>query len=186
MTLPFSSRLRRALGLVAAVPIVLAAWDAGSSAAAGVKLVRIGSFDHPLYATAPPGDRHRVFVVEQTGRIRVVRDGRKLATPFLDLRNQVSCCDERGLLSMAFAPDYATSRRFYVDYTDRHGTLVVEEFRADAGGDRTVPGSGRFVLRQAHPETRHNGGLITFGPDGLLYVGWGDGGGSHDRHGSRG
>ena len=98
MTVPLSRRLRRALGLVAAVPIVLAPWGTGSSAAAGVKLVRIGSFDHPLYATAPPGDRHRVFVVEQTGRIRVVRDGRKLGTPFLDLRNQVSCCDERGLL----------------------------------------------------------------------------------------
>ncbi|MDX6674940.1 MAG: hypothetical protein QOH11_2358, partial [Solirubrobacteraceae bacterium] len=181
--------MRRSLGLLAGVPILLAACGAGSSddqvapsatapahAAAGVRLARVGSFDQPLYVTAPPGDRHRIFVVEQTGRIRVIRDGRKLATPFLDLRNQVSCCDERGLLSMAFAPDYATSRRFYVDYTDRNGDTRVVEFRRSGSPDRGVKASARLVLFQRQPESNHNGGLVVFGRDNLMYVGLGDGG----------
>jgi glucose/arabinose dehydrogenase len=151
-----------------------------------VRLVRVGSFDHPLYVTAPPGDRHRVLVVEQTGRIRVIRDGRVRATPFLDLRNLVSCCHERGLLSMAFPPDYATSRRFYVDYTDRHGDTRVVEFRRSGSRDRAVRASARLVLFQRQPEPNHNGGLVLFGPDGLLYIGLGDGGGGNDHHGSRG
>jgi glucose/arabinose dehydrogenase len=191
--------MRRSLGLLAGVPILLAACGAGSSddqvapsatapahAAAGVRLARVGSFDQPLYVTAPPGDRHRIFVVEQTGRIRVIRDGRKLATPFLDLRNQVSCCDERGLLSMAFAPDYATSRRFYVDYTDRNGDTRVVEFRRSGSPDRGVKASARLVLFQRQPESNHNGGLVVFGRDNLMYVGLGDGGGGDDRHGARG
>jgi glucose/arabinose dehydrogenase len=191
--------MRRSLSLLAGVPILLAACGAGSSddqaarsarppahAAAAVRLAKIGSFDQPLYVTAPPGDRHRIFVVEQTGRIRVIRDGRKLATPFLDLRNQVSCCDERGLLSMAFAPDYATSRRFYVDYTDRNGDTRVVEFRRSGSPDRGVKASARLVLFQRQPESNHNGGLVVFGPDNLMYVGLGDGGGGDDRHGARG
>jgi glucose/arabinose dehydrogenase len=194
--------MRRSLSLLAAFPFVLAACGAGSSddrparsavaptvpaqGAAGVRLVKVGSFEQPLYVTAPRGDRRRVFVVEQTGRIRVIRDGRKLATPFLDLRNQVSCCGERGLLSMAFPPDYATSRRFYVDYTDRHGDTRVVEFRRSGSPDRGVKASARLVLFQRQPEPNHNGGLVIFGPDNLMYVGLGDGGGGDDRHGARG
>jgi glucose/arabinose dehydrogenase len=191
--------MRRSLILLAVVAVVLAACGAKSSdnssarsatatarAAAGVRLVKVGSFNQPLYVTAPPGDGRRVFVVEQTGRIRVIRDGRTLPTPFLDLRNQVSCCDERGLLSMAFAPDYATSRRFYVDYTDRGGDTRVVEFRRSGSADRAVKASARLVLFQRQPEPNHNGGLVTFGPDALMYVGLGDGGGGYDRHGSLG
>jgi glucose/arabinose dehydrogenase len=194
--------MTRPLSILAALSVVLAACGADSSddqsarsataptvpahATAGVRLAKVGSFDQPLYVTAPPGDRRRVFVVEQTGRIRVIRDGRKLATPFLDLRNQVSCCDERGLLSMAFPPDYATSRRFYVDYTDRNGDTRVVEFRRSGSPDRGVKASARLVLFQRQPESNHNGGLVVFGPDNLMYVGLGDGGGGDDRHGSRG
>jgi glucose/arabinose dehydrogenase len=177
--------MRRSLSFLLALPILLAACG-GSSSAAGVRLVKIGSFDHPLYVTAPPGDLGRVFVVEQTGRISVVRNGRKLRTPFLDLRSQVSCCDERGLLSMAFAPDYATSGLFYVDYTDRRGNTRVVEFTRSGNPDRAVRGSGRQVLFQRQPEPNHNGGLVTFGPDNLLYIGLGDGGGAYDHHGSHG
>jgi glucose/arabinose dehydrogenase len=175
--------MRRSLILLAAVSVLAPTVPAH---AAGVRLAKVGSFDQPLYVTAPPGDRHRVFVVEQTGRIRVIRDGRKLATPFLDLRNQVSCCDERGLLSMAFPPDYATSRRFYVDYTDRNGDTRVVEFRRSGSPDRGVKASARLVLFQRQPESNHNGGLVVFGPDKLMYVGLGDGGGGDDRHGARG
>jgi glucose/arabinose dehydrogenase len=178
--------MRRSLSLLLAVPVLLAACEADRSSAAGVRLVRVGSFDHPLYVTAPPGDPNRLYVVEQTGRIRVVRNNRRLGTPFLDLRGQVSCCDERGLLSMAFAPDYATSGRFYVDYTDRRGNTRVVELRRSANPDRAARSSRRLVLFQRQPEPNHNGGLVLFGPDDLLYVGLGDGGGAFDRHGSRG
>jgi glucose/arabinose dehydrogenase len=159
---------------------------AQASPAALLRLVRVGgSFHRPLYVTAPPGDRRRIFVVEQTGQIKVVRDGRKLPASFLNLSSRVSCCDERGLLSMAFAPDYATSGRFYVSYTDRAGDSRVVEYRRSTP-DRANPGSARLVLFHRQPESNHNGGLVVFGPDRLLYVGLGDGGGADDRHGGRG
>ncbi len=154
-------------------------------AAKGVRLTRIGSFDQPLYVTAPPGDKSRVFVVEQPGRIRVVRNGKVRSEPFLDVSDEISCCGERGLLSMAFAPDYATSGLLYVDYTNQAGDTRVVEYRA-AGPDQADPSSARVVLGVDQPEPNHNGGLVTFGPDGLLYVALGDGGGADDQHGSRG
>jgi glucose/arabinose dehydrogenase len=190
--------MRRTLVVLATVPTLVAACGAGSSNkpdaapppaarhAAGVKLVKVGSVHQPLYVTAPPGDRRRVFVVEQTGRIRVIRDGRTLPTPFLDLRELVSCCGEQGLLSMAFPPDYAATRRFYVYYTDRNGDTRVVEFRRSGSADRAVKASARLVLFQRQPEANHNGGQLEYGPDGLLYIGLGDGGGANDQHGSRG
>jgi glucose/arabinose dehydrogenase len=150
-----------------------------------LRLVSIGRFDNPLYVTAPPGDRRRIFVVEQGGTIRVVRGGRKLAAPFLDIRSKVVSGGEQGLLSMAFAPDYARSGLFYVDYTDTNGdSRIVEYHRASA--DRADPGSARQVLFQSQPEANHNGGLVLFGPDRLLYIGFGDGGAEGDPHGPRG
>jgi glucose/arabinose dehydrogenase len=151
----------------------------------GVRLVRIGNFEQPLYVTAPPGDERRVFVVEQGGRIWVVRGGRKLAQPFLDLSSKTNAGGEQGLLSMAFAPDYATSGLFYVDYTDNNGDSRIIEYKR-ATDDRADPGSARQVIFQRQPEPNHNGGLLLFGPDDLLYVGFGDGGGGGDQHGSRG
>lgn len=151
----------------------------------GVKLTRIGTFDSPVHVAQPPGDRRRLFVVEQGGRIRVVRDGRTLRTPFLDIRDRVVAGGEQGLLSVAFAPDYQRSGRFYVDYTDRAGDSRVVEYRR-ATADRAAPRTARVVLRQDQPESNHNGGLLLFGPDGLLYVGFGDGGGAGDQHGARG
>jgi glucose/arabinose dehydrogenase len=115
-----------------------------------------------------------------------VSDGRKLATPFLDLSRQVTSDGERGLLSMAFAPDYARSRLFYVDYTDLNGDSRIVEFRRSGSRDRAVKASARQVLFQRQPEPNHNGGLLVFGPDRLMYVGFGDGGGAYDRHGARG
>jgi glucose/arabinose dehydrogenase len=155
------------------------------AAGAAPRLVPIGAFASPVFVTAPRGDERRVFVVEQAGRIMVVRNGRKLARPFLDIRSRVGAGGERGLLSMAFAPDYGTSRRFYVYYTDNRGDSRLVEFRA-ASADRADAGSGRPVLFQRQPEPNHNGGQIQFGPDRLLYVGFGDGGGGGDRHGPRG
>jgi glucose/arabinose dehydrogenase len=151
----------------------------------GVRLQRVGSFSEPVYVTAPPGDRRRVFVVERGGRIRVLVGGRLRAQPFLDISGQVSSGGERGLLSMAFAPDYATSGLFYVDYTDRNGDSRIVEYRRSSA-ERADPGSARQLIFQRQPEPNHNGGLVLFGPDRMLYIGFGDGGGGGDQHGARG
>jgi glucose/arabinose dehydrogenase len=156
-----------------------------ATAAGGVRLVKIGDFRQPLYVTAPPGDRRRVFVVEQPGRIMVVRGGKRLPAPFLDIRSKVTSGGEQGLLSMAFAPDYAQSGLFYVYYTERSGTESIWEYHR-ATDDSADPGSARLVLRMHDPEPNHNGGLMIFGPDNLMYVGTGDGGGGNDQHGARG
>jgi glucose/arabinose dehydrogenase len=172
-------------GSPAVTPEPEAGATATPSAARRVRLRKVADFDNPVYVTSPPGDRARQFVVEQRGRVMVVRDGRKLGTPFLDIRSQVTSGGEQGLLSIAFAPDYADSGLFYVYFTDRSGDQrIVEYHRRDA--DHADPGSARLVLRMADSESNHNGGLLLFGPDDLLYIGTGDGGGGGDQHGSRG
>jgi glucose/arabinose dehydrogenase len=152
----------------------------------GVRLVRIGGFDAPVYVAQPPGDNRRLFVVEQRGRIMIVRGGRRLAQPFLDIGSNVLDNGEQGLLSVAFPPDYQRSGLFYVYYTERGGqdNRIVEYHRASA--DRANPSSARVVLQMPNLEPNHNGGLMLFGPDGLMYVGTGDGGGANDQHGSGG
>jgi glucose/arabinose dehydrogenase len=169
------------LALVAALAALPATAAAGTGA---LSLQRVGTFDDPVFVTAAPGDSRRLFVVEQTGRIRVVRGGRVLPRPFLDVSGRIVCCGEQGLLSMAFAPDYERTGRFYVYFTDRAGDTRVEE-RRRASADRAST-ARRLVLRVDQPEANHNGGLLLFGPDRLLYVGLGDGGGANDRHGRRG
>ena len=160
---------------------------ASASQSGRVRLASVGRFDAPLYVTAPPRDRRRIFVVEQGGRIRVVRGGRVLRRPFLDVSRLVVSGGEQGLLGLAFAPDYATSRRLYIHYTNRSGDTRVVEYRRQRGSaDRADPASARVVLRQDQPESNHNGGQLAFGPDGLLYIGLGDGGGGNDEHGTRG
>ena len=156
-----------------------------AAAGRGVRLVKVGDFQSPLYVTAPPGDRRRIFVVEQAGQIVVVRGGKTVAKPFLDIRSKVTAGGEQGLLSMAFAPDYAQSGRFYVYYTEKSGTEAIWEYHR-ASADSANPGSARLVLRMDDPEPNHNGGLMVFGADKLMYVGTGDGGGGNDQHGARG
>ena len=151
------------------------------AAAARVRLLRLGSFASPTYLTSPPGDRRRRFVTERGGRVRVVLDSRKLRTPFLDIRGSVSTAGEGGLLSMAFAPDYARSRLLYVYYVDRSGALRVDRYRRSAGNpNRAERGSRRTVIAQPHPRGNHKGGQLQFGRDGMLYMGFGDGGGGND------
>jgi glucose/arabinose dehydrogenase len=159
--------------------------QATAAAGKGVRLERVGSFDSPVYVTSPPGDRRRLFVVEQAGRIRVVTDGHKRSRPFLDISGQVTSGGEQGLLSMAFAPDYETSGRFYVYFTDRNGDERIVEYRR-AAAERADPGSARLLILQRDHEGNHNGGLLLFGSDGLLYTGMGDGGGAGDQHGAHG
>jgi glucose/arabinose dehydrogenase len=159
--------------------------EATPAARPGLRLQRIGSFDSPVYVTAPPGDRRRVFVVEQGGRVRIVRDGDTVGRPFLDVSDRISTGSERGLLSLAFAPDYASSGRFYVYYTATDGDIRIVEYRRSSA-ERADHDSARRVLSVSHPVSNHNGGLIRFGPGGLLYAGLGDGGGGGDQHGARG
>jgi glucose/arabinose dehydrogenase len=153
--------------------------DSAQAAATGLKLRRVGTFSNPTYVTAPPGDRTRLFVVEQGGTIRVVQRGRKRAHPYLDIRDRVLSGGERGLLSMAFAPGYRQNHRFYVYYTNDHGDIRVVEFKGRR--NRARRRTARPILRQEHSRFgNHNGGQLQFGPDGMLYIGLGDGGGSGD------
>ncbi len=150
---------------------------ATASAKDGVGLKRIGSFDAPVYLTGAPGFPKLLFVVEQPGRIQVLQGGRPRT--FLDLRGIVSYGGERGLLSVAFPPDYARSKRFYVYYTDDEGAIRVDEFRRRTP-TRASFGSRREVIRIPHSEnSNHNGGQLQFLGD-LLYFATGDGGSGGD------
>jgi len=148
----------------------------------GVRLQPIGDFDQPVYVTQPPGDHRDLFVVERTGRVVVVHDGEPVSTPFLDLGPEItSAGEEQGLLSLAFAPDYGKSGHLYVDYTDTAGNTRVVEYRRSSSDPLVAdPGSAREVLEVDQPYPNHNGGLVLFGPDRLLYVGLGDGGSEGD------
>lgn len=170
----------------AETPTATASSTPATAAATGkLALKKVGSFVSPVYLTSPPGDTSHQFVVEQAGRIRVIAGGRTLAKPFLDIRSLVTAGGEQGLLSVAFAPDYAKSGRFYVYYTDKQQQQRVVEYRR-ATAVTANPKSARLVLKMADPEPNHNGGLLKFGPDDLLYIGTGDGGGADDQHGARG
>lgn len=144
----------------------------------GVELTEIGSFEAPLYVTQPTDAGDDIYVVEQGGTIqRVSPDGE--ASTFLDISDEVVSGGEQGLLSVAFPPDFSDSGLFYVDYTDTEGDTRVVEYKAD-GGDAADPDSARELLRIDQPFPNHNGGLLKFADDGLLYIGTGDGGDGGD------
>jgi len=153
---------------------------AGTPGNLRLELVATG-LSSPLYLTAPPGDTHRLFIVEQGGEIRIVQDGQLLATPFLDIRDRVASGGEEGLLSLAFHPNYATNHVFYVDYTHENATrdtlyTLIERYTVSADPNVADPASAKLILRIVQPYSNHNGGLVMFGPDGMLYIGMGDGG----------
>jgi cysteine-rich repeat protein len=156
---------------------------AGVPGRAGTELttVRIAvGLDLPLYVTSPPLDPLRVFIVEQPGTIRIHRDGQLLPTPFLDIEERVSCCGERGLLGLAFHPNYETNGRFFVDYTNNDGDTVIARYEVGPDPDGADPNSERILLVIDQPFGNHNGGQVAFGPDGFLYIGMGDGGSAND------
>ena len=123
---------------------------------------------------------NRVFLVEQTGRVFIMKDGVTLETPFLSMQGRLSNANEQGLLSIAFAPDYAVSGNFYVWYTQIAGGSVLSRFKVSDDPDVADPGSEEIVLTVNQPYENHNGGRLQFGPDGMLYLGLGDGGASND------
>lgn len=137
--------------------------------------------DFPLFLTSPPGDP-RLFIVERGGRIRVQSGGSLLPVPFLDLSALTRTDGERGLLGLAFHPDYTRNGRFFVHYSDvQEGDTRLAEYRASADLNRAEAASGRLLLTVEQPASNHNGGTVAFGPDGYLYLALGDGGGSGDK-----
>jgi len=157
--------------------VLLAVFGVALSLFAGPTVVARG-FDAPTHVTAPASEPGRLYVVEQAGVIKVVNGGRVRAQPFLDIHNLVSSGGERGLLSVAFHPRYATNRLFYVYYTDTDGNTRVVQYRSD--GTRAIPSTARQLFFEQQPFPNHNGGQLAFGPDGLLYIGLGDGGSGGD------
>ncbi len=137
----------------------------------------------PLYLTAPPGDLTRLFIVEKAGSIRIVKNGTLLATAFLDISGQVSNVGEQGLLGLAFDPNYASNGRFFVHYTDPIGNTRVSSFQVSGDPDIANAGSEQIILTAIQPYANHNGGQLGFGPDGMIYLGLGDGGSGGDPQG---
>lgn len=182
---------RTILPLVTSGLLIMAPAACGSDAATangppdgtvpvGLEEVAAG-LSFPLYLTAPAGDSDRLFIVEKGGAIRIVRNGALVPTPFLDLAGRVSAGPEQGLLGLAFDPGYADNGRFAVHYTDVNGNTVVSLFHvSDGDPDQADPASEIGVLAAEQPFANHNGGQVLFGPDGLLYLGLGDGGGGGD------
>jgi glucose/arabinose dehydrogenase len=180
----------RRLGRVAAAAALAACLTAcGSPAAAptrepadtqGLTLEVVASgLSRPVDVAVPPGDR-RLYIVEQTGAVRVLDGGRLRPMPFLDLSGEVSCCSERGLLGIAFHPRFRENRHVFLNYTNRDGDTVIERWTATADGNLAIPGSRRVLLEIDQPYSNHNGGCLRFGPDGMLWIGMGDGGSGGD------
>lgn len=155
---------------------------------AGVKVdvkVAVGRLAAPVDVTNAGDGSGRLFVVEQAGRIRIARDGALVERPFLDISARVASGGERGLLGLAFHPQFPADPRFFVDYTDNDGNTVVASFRVSAKDpDAADPGSETILLHIDQPFANHNGGSVNFGPDGMLYVGMGDGGSGGDPQGN--
>jgi glucose/arabinose dehydrogenase len=181
-----------AAALVAAA-IFVAPARADVTDAGSLHLAQVGSFSSPTYATGPPGDPSRVVVVQKGGAIRLLRDGALQSAPYLTVAG-VHNAGEQGLLSVAFAPDYATSGRLYVysndatscDSTGASCDVRIDEYRSSGAGANAVdPATRRLVLRVDHRKFQnHDGGQLQFGPDGYLYAGIGDGGGGGDPDGN--
>lgn len=141
--------------------------------------------ERPTFVTHAGDGSGRLFIIEKPGRIRIVKDGRLLPEPFLDVVNVVkSSGNEQGLLGLAFHPDYERNGRFFVYYTALDNDNTVAEFRVSSDANRADPGSGRELLAVPDRFPNHNGGMLAFGPDGYLYIGLGDGGSAGDPDGN--
>ena len=153
-----------------------------------IKLTAIASgFNRPVYVTHAGDNSHRLFLLEQSGKIWILNDGARSAQPFLDVSHIISPSargtgfTEQGLLGLAFHPDYASNGTFFINYTDRSGDTVVAKYQVSANNPFLADAnSGQVIFRLAQPYANHNGGHIEFGPDGYLYIALGDGGSAND------
>jgi glucose/arabinose dehydrogenase len=141
----------------------------------------------PVLVTHPGDGSGRLFILEQSGRIRILREGQLLQQPFLDIQSRVESGGERGLLGLAFDPGFRENRRFFVNYTRRVSDqlrTVIAEYRASEGNPDTADPQETVILEFDQPFNNHNGGHLVFGPDGYLYIGTGDGGSGGDPQGN--
>jgi glucose/arabinose dehydrogenase len=172
-------------GGVANTPVAPAPVPQPPPAAGGLlALSEVAQVDNAVYLSAPPGDT-RLFIVDRTGRVLVMENGALRATPFLDVSSRTSTAGEGGLLSIAFDPQFASNGRVYIVYVARDNVITLERYTV--GSDRNVldPASQLTVLQIPHPDfTNHYGGQLAFGPDDMLYLSTGDGGGAGDPRGN--
>lgn len=151
-----------------------------TAAALTLPLRELARVPGAVFAGAPEGDAS-LFIVERAGRIRIVQGGTLLAMPFIDISNRVSTQGEGGLLSIAFDPQFPSNGNVFLYYTDLDNNIVIERHRASANPNLAEAATGLVIIRIAHPTfTNHFGGMVAFGPDGMLYLATGDGGGSGD------
>lgn len=178
---PATQQVQVSAGATASASVAYAA-----SAPLALALQEVASgLSAPIFLTAPPGDS-RLFILERAGRVRVVQNGSLLATPFLDISTLTTTSGERGLLSLAFHPQYASNGYFFIYYTNLAGDIVIERRQVSAGNANVADAlSALTILTIAHPTfSNHYGGLLSFGPDGYLYAGTGDGGSAGDPPGN--
>lgn len=193
MTIPKSRSLVRSLTLLlllcAAIPISFNACRGHGSSSATPAIPQLslvqtaGGFTHPVHITHVGDGSGRLFIVEQGGLIKIIKNGAVLPTPFLDVSSLlISSAGEQGLLSVAFPPGYADKQYFYIDYTGKQGVgdTVIARYHTTADPDIADPASAQTLLVVVQPFTNHNGGQLAFGPDGYLYIGMGDGGSGGD------
>lgn len=155
-----------------------------SATALTLALQQVANVPGAVFATAPEGDA-RLFIVERAGRIRILQGGVVLTTPFLDISSRVSTLGEGGLLSIAFHPQYASNGILFLYYTDLSNNIVVERHRASSNANVAEAGPALVIISIAHPTyNNHFGGMLAFGPDGMLYLATGDGGGGGDPAGN--
>ncbi|MHB8846707.1 MAG: PQQ-dependent sugar dehydrogenase, partial [Nitrospirota bacterium] len=176
--------LRKGLFVLIMFCMFLPAVDADPQLPAVSLGAKVAAVRKPTHVTHAGDGSGRLFITEQEGRVLVRKDNTAAATAFLDIRDRVSCCGERGLLSAAFPPGYREKRYFYVNYTDRGGDTVVARYRTSKDGDRADAASEEVIVTQKQPFANHNGGQLAFGPDGFLYIGMGDGGAANDPFGN--
>lgn len=193
---PMTNRLARPSLSSLALVAILASTVAGSASASeaprptapDVAPTAVGSLDlvasglsSPVLVTSARDGSGRLFVVEQTGRIRIIDSGGTLlSTPFLNISAGVRSSGEQGLLGLAFHPQYTTNGKFYVNYITKSGDTAINEYRVSGNPDVADASSGRRIMTIDQPYSNHNGGHIAFGPNGYLFIGMGDGGGAGD------
>ena len=173
-----------------AAPRATASTDAPTTAAGtgstGIALQMVNDqLTSPVFATHAGDGSGRLFVIEKTGTIAILKDGQRTAAPFLDISSLITDNgSEQGLLGLAFHPKYSENGIFFVYYTASNGDNTLARYKVSSSPDAADPSSGVVMFKQEDPAPNHNGGMLAFGPDGYLYVGLGDGGGAGDTYGN--